>query len=579
MRAAARRAIEVVNGNLNQVQELQKRYADPAKGPAAVKDVADALGLDRALEQARDKRIDRLQALASGKVPGAPSVDRDAAPIEAEIELIAELRGIIAEAVPGVALLRGPGREDQRENFEAHPEHRPAVLAKLLAQVAKDCVTTRTALATGDLDVLRSEALVHRMRRELGIDGDPRRAAAVDAVVAEHERRRTMDLIGMAGASLLLLLVPGIGPYLAAAAGAAVAAVAWEDALDLDAAANAGVASREEARAAKFWATVDTVLAGLDVAIAAKGLKSAAVTAARVESFEAKLAKAKELSHGLAKSMSKAEQAAREFEAAAEELRQALRAAESTTHMGLDPELLKKVAKAAYYAAKEKVTDFAQFLARLKLQKFATGIDFANLSAEHERALRQAFEAGLQQFAEDAAKAGDVFRISVPFERGERALTFDEAGQMLLDGKKISKAKRDEVLELLDLTHANRGHGAHRDIKVVAGEANLEKGLGSRFTTDEGFMRSVHDARQAFTDGRAVKLADGRFYVRLEARAEMGRCFVHRAKLPPGLKPLNPAPFAHLPDVVEVEVKYIDAILLPDGSVRTLYPTGMPAAY
>jgi hypothetical protein len=123
------------------------------------------------------------------------------------------------------------------------------------------------------------------MRRELGVDSEPRRAKAIDDLVAQREARRHSDALGLLGASLLLLLVPGIGPFLAAAVGGIGAAAAWEDALDLKAAAGAGLVPREEAESAALWATVDTVLVGLDVAAAVGSLKVVKVAAARAQRF------------------------------------------------------------------------------------------------------------------------------------------------------------------------------------------------------------------------------------------------------------------------------------------------------
>ncbi len=234
----------------------------------------------------------------------------------------------------------------------------------------------------------------------------------------------------------------------------------------------------------------------------------------------------------------------------------ALKAAESNS------DIIAKTTKVAYYLAKEGITDFEIFLERLKLQKFAKNIDFDNLKPEQLEAFRKAFKAGTDQIGADAAKK--VFSIDVPYKSGAKTVTFDDAGEILLNGKPITR-EYDEIYKNLGLNHVIKGHGPNRKLIDVINEARQDPFLSGKFTTDRSLLDAVERAKTAYK-------AKPERVVYIELAPSEGRAFARRDKVPPGSQLL--LPFETPADIVEVAVRRVRAVFRPDGTLKTIFPIG-----
>jgi hypothetical protein len=212
-------------------------------------------------------------------------------------------------------------------------------------------------------------------------------------------------------------------------------------------------------------------------------------------------------------------------------------------------------------------------------------VEIDALTVDELRQLREAFDAGVKQF--DAAVP--AFEVEVKFAKGMSKVTFNERGEMLLDGKLVGETKREEVLKQLGLTHTNRGHGALRDTRVIANEAVLNAadgaGMSGQFASDEAMLRSVQAVKAEMA---RVETAKGTFtmskssrVIELPTTPNTGRSFVANGKLPTGVTPVNAAPFPGLP-VSELPVThvraYLDEVKPGQWEITTIYPTYKPPA-
>ena len=331
------------------------------------------------------------------------------------------------------------------------------------------------------------------------------------------------------------------------------------------------------------WLALSLIAVGLDGAALVAALKAAGPavralqTTGKASAFEAELAKATELSEAVKTAAGKAARAEEEFRGAAEELSKALRASLGRLYMGgIDPDVIAKVVKCAYFAAKEGVRKFEVFLAKLQTQKFMKGIELEKLSAEQIAKLEEAFKTGVANF--DAATP--VFSVPVRFKSGTSSLTVGEKGELLLDGRLVGRTERDEVIKQLGLAHANRGHGALRDPVTIANEAlqNALKpkgaGMSSIFASDETMLRSMQTAKADLAAGKGVAVGGGKTMVELPATPDTGRIFVANTKLPAGVTPLNATPLPNLA-VSELQVTHVRALFEGDQLVD-IFPAFKP---
>lgn len=330
------------------------------------------------------------------------------------------------------------------------------------------------------------------------------------------------------------------------------------------------------------WVIVAVAGAGLDLAAAGSALRALRPAAEAFNEtgdlvkFQEQISRLTELREGLRARVLRAAEALKEAkaesQAASEELARALRESLSRAYsLGLDPEILAKAAKAAYYAAKKGVRKFEVFLAELKLQKFAKGIKFDKLGKEDLEALEEAFNEGVAR----ADAEPPVFSVEVPYKGGARKLTFDDSGRMLLDGKPVPASRYDEIYKQLGITHIITGHGPSRDVLTVANEARMEPFSSGKFASDKALLESMEKARADLKAGKGIPIPGSkRQLIYLQATPDTGRAFMLRGRVPAGTVPLNPQPFESLDDVVELTVLRIRAVFEADGSFVTMYPIG-----
>jgi hypothetical protein len=259
-----------------------------------------------------------------------------------------------------------------------------------------------------------------------------------------------------------------------------------------------------------------------------------------------------------------------DLNAALGDLRSAWHGAVGRAGLGIDPTILPKIAKVAYYWAKKGVLQFDEFLAKLRAHRIGEDVDWDALSADDLAAIEKAFDEGV-------TKATTELEIDVPFKSGKtRKLTFDEDGNMLLDGKRISTREREAVYKNLGLAHAHGGHGPARDPLTVANEARNPPYKSGMFTSERAMFDALDRARRERAAGSGVSRGGGRTEVVVEGDPASSRVFVHRDHVPGGATPLPDPPFDALDDVVEPPATHVEVAFEADGSIVSIYPTSSP---
>ena len=325
------------------------------------------------------------------------------------------------------------------------------------------------------------------------------------------------------------------------------------------------------------WLAIALIGVGLDGIPLANAFKAALPAARALEGaggaakFEMELAKATELSEGVRKAISRAKDTRLKYLDALGELEEAERTAPGRLLALVDTPKLDARIKVAYYAIKNHIEDFEVFMRELKLGKLAKKMHVSALTEEELAAWKTAFNAAKEKVAEDAAK----FSVRVPFQRaGERLVTFDESGKMLLDGRPVTLEQYKQIYRNLDLEHVIRGHGPKRPLVDVMNEAanvtvnkngKVIGGFSGRFRNDEVLLQSVERARAAWKIKPETEIF-------LDALPNDGRTFAKASMVPDGAQTM--LPFDAPPGVVEIQVRRILAVFEPDGTLKTIYPVG-----
>jgi uncharacterized protein DUF4157 len=277
-RLAVRRAFEVLEANRKEALEQLALYTagdEKKTGLKATEELASVFEVDKVLKREEARLLnDKERLLENAKKAGRSPPEYQ----QEQLQRVAALRGALVVAFPALALINRDA--DSKWTFDNHPELRGTVIQSGLRQVLADIEKAKQQLATGDLSILRVEPILADTRKALGIDGDPRASRAVDRIVKAAESREAKLGMAVGAASVILLFVPGIGPYLAASVGIAWATRSWIRVGDIRAAAGAGVregiVDRADVVTGTFWAVLDTVFAALDLGAAAKEVIAAA---------------------------------------------------------------------------------------------------------------------------------------------------------------------------------------------------------------------------------------------------------------------------------------------------------------
>ena len=118
----------------------------------------------------------------------------------------------------------------RRYDGNSDPKPRQPLIQEGLRDVLRDIEKAKKLLANGELPILKADVVLAATRKELGIDADPRMARAIDRVVKESGRAQMKTQLATGAVQLMLLLVPGIGVYLSAGLGIAIATHSWMEA-------------------------------------------------------------------------------------------------------------------------------------------------------------------------------------------------------------------------------------------------------------------------------------------------------------------------------------------------------------
>jgi hypothetical protein len=582
-----RRAVEltllVLQASERTVATERKRYEDPK----AVDDLYTQLAPMRAAMHESDEA-------GRASMPTPMQLKADAPPTRSQEEALSRSieAGKRADAARQGLADKHPILKDPKFSSYSLNVDSPAELGKALRRNADErqasIIKTRVAIQDEPEKIFKLDQIVSLTRRELQVTPD-----SIYAMVIE-DHQRDVSITEMLKAMAVGALALGLGAIsfgtgtvaVLAGAGALMIGVAgfaeeYEKYEEGQAAAHTDFdtalsVSSEEPSA--VWLAVALIGIGLDGLPLAKAFK-AALPAARVleeaggaARFEAELAKATELSEGVRRAINRAKDTQVKYVEALEQLAEAKRTAPGRLLSVADTEILDARIKVAYYAIKKGINNFEVFLRELKLGKLAKRFDISSLSEEELAAWKAAFKTAEGKVAEDAAK----FSVKVPFKKaGEKLVTFDESGKMLLDGKSVTKEEYKNIYKNLGLQHVIDGHGPQKPLIDVMNEAtkisttesgSVVGGLSGRFRTDEVLLQSVERAKAAWK-----AKPEGKIF--LDALPNDGRAFAKADMVPKNAHTM--LPFDAPPGVVEIQVKRILAIFEPDGTLKTIYPVGL----
>ena len=447
------------------------------------------------------------------------------------------------------------------KNLRSNADNRLASIAKTRAKILED-----------NDRVFKLKPILDLTRRELGVTS----GSIYDSIINDYQDHLEARefAVNMALAALAIglgILTFGGGTVAVLATGGALALSTYQLGTEIEkyaeekAAAHTdfdialSVSSKEPSL---IWVALSLVAVGLDGAALAGAIKAVTPAAKTLEAggglakFDEALAAAKDLSPEVRKTVAAAGRAQEEYRAAVEELKAAMRRSLGRVYMGgIDPDVIAAATKLAYRAVKKGIRDVQAFLAELKLQSYAKGIDFEN--AEQVKVLRDAFESA-------------NYSVGVPYAKGARTATFDEAGNLVLEGALAGPTKRKEVYKQLGALHAAEGH-LLKTPQQAALAAKSENKAVSIFASDRDFLRFREQGKAQFQAGNFVRKGANANEVILEATPEIGRVFTVPGKLPAGVKGIA---VEGLEDVVEIPTKRVIAAFNDDGSLRSLYPIG-----
>jgi len=493
--------------------------------------------------------------------------------------------------------LKDPELRTQALNVESAQE-----LGALLRRNADDRLNsiqkTRVRVLNENEAVFKLDRIVAMTRQELGVAPGSAHDMAIKDYADEIKGFETFVQIAVGALALGLGLLTFGGGTVAVLAGAAGLAMSvqqanaeWEKYSAQRAAAHTSfdtALSVSSDDPSVVWVAMALIGVGLDGAALVSAMKAARPaieiwkTTGNPAQFEAQLAKATQLSAGEQAALGRAARAQEQYEAALAALDNARRTRYDRLNALGDSEVFEKLIVAAYYAIKTNVTEFEVWLRTLAKSKFQKTINFEALTASERKTLEAAFNTAKERVASDAARLS----VNVPFKAGQKVVTFDKAGQMLLDGKAVTQQQYKEVYKVLDLTHATAGHGPRKPLVDVMNEAKnfpapdrslsaadlarmIERGeaggLSGKFLTDEALMSAVQRARAEWQ-------VRPRTIIYLEALPNEARVFASVDRVPRGMQTM--LPFDAPAGVVELQVRRIRAVFAPDGALTTIFPIG-----
>ncbi|MEM9446703.1 MAG: DUF4157 domain-containing protein [Verrucomicrobiota bacterium] len=238
-----------------------KSYAPPKR-------LGGSPGETRMRDPAADRLSDRVRSAEIAKI------NRRLKEVEKTIRLIKATYPEVAAA------------HRYQSSYPTMGQHFTQLTALALRQVVRDIDDTRKRLVTGDIPVLSVQSIVNPLLQDLTMS-NPDVLTSIKLLQQRESSYNLWTQLGLTGASLALLFVPGIGPFLSAGLGLASGAVqsikSWEEADDYATAANAGVGSglfssdeAEAKRSQAIWDSLFTLIDMIDFGMEATELLQAA---------------------------------------------------------------------------------------------------------------------------------------------------------------------------------------------------------------------------------------------------------------------------------------------------------------
>jgi len=218
---------------------------------------------------------------------------------------------------------------------------------------------------------------------------------------------------------------------------------------------------------------------------------------------------------------------------------------------------------------------------RMRGPKLTTGggLRSAAMAAEAEAAAVKAESKVVKQIEGPTTPSTAPTAIRVPYKSGDRVLSFDNTGRLLLDGKPLPVTKYKEVYEKLGLTHARRGHKPGRSIVDLVNDAktNPPSFASGQFNSERSFIENAERAKVELVVQNPTPGQGGRRVVEFAVEPSTGRAFMRKDQVPSGVTPLLPydIPPSH-PDIVELVVTKVRAVFSPSGEIVSIFPIGMP---
>lgn len=272
-RIAVRRAFAVLEDNRQEAEEQLALYTRGAGGKTAGQ-AAEALHAVAEFDFLLQRHWELTFHADSVKREADKAGRRDLVGFQQERrQKLAELRATLIEAFPALGVIHRDQEESVR-NLGKSPSELQTVVQAGLRKVLVDIEATKHLLASGELPILDVAPILAETRKALSVDANPRVRGSVDKLLKNRASAELKQGLVLGATQLLLLFVPGIGPYLAAALGIGLAARSWKKVGELQTAAGAGVRAglidQDELDRAAFWAAVDTIFAALDLGTTAK---------------------------------------------------------------------------------------------------------------------------------------------------------------------------------------------------------------------------------------------------------------------------------------------------------------------
>ena len=202
--------------------------------------------------------------------------------------------------------------------------------------------------------------------------------------------------------------------------------------------------------------------------------------------------------------------------------------------------------------------------------------------AERELILDSAHQGRLTELWDQYLRTSDPIPVTYRYKKQEmtKSMTFNEEGQLLLDGQRPSRAEKELALSHTHHAIEESRHGMDAPAELLARRlidgGSPQRQVG-KFTRDEYLFKLKEYVLENYLHKTPPVAPDqvvgGRNVYRIPIPADWARVFI-RGEVPSGTKIVNGQPFSttDLSHVTEVEAKHALIVMEPDGRLVTAYP-------